>query len=166
MFAYIAIARAFLKRIPWQVWAFLALIAVWAWERDSYGDRRAEEARIEANTKCAAKEKARQAALVAKEKENRERARQTDRRVIAKREAVRPSVDAFIARGGVQQAGTDNRGPEGGSAGSSEAVHQAPELATAERMQTVTVYAEDVRICTDGILIAEELRAFVLDLEK
>lgn len=40
-------AAGVLKRVPWQVWAALALAAVWYWERDQHADAREEEVRAE-----------------------------------------------------------------------------------------------------------------------
>jgi hypothetical protein len=38
-------AHGLLKRVPWPVYAALALLAVWAWDRISYGNRRYDAGR-------------------------------------------------------------------------------------------------------------------------
>jgi hypothetical protein len=44
---YLLAARAFLKRIPYQIWIAIAVLAVWYWERDRHADAREAEVRAE-----------------------------------------------------------------------------------------------------------------------
>ncbi len=84
------------------------------------------------------------------------------------RSVERDRAERFIAAGGVRQ----NRGSTGSersvaasevdSAGSGEAMREAPLLDDAEQMPTVAVTPDDVRICTTNTILAEELRALVL----
>lgn len=166
MMGFALSALGIAKRIPWWAYAALALLAVWWIDRTTYGNARDAEARAEMQFKIDTAEKQRQSALRSEEIALRNLAKRTTRNVIASREAVRPAVDDFIRRGGVRtEAAADNQ-PQGGSAGSGEAMRPSSELASGEPVQTVAVYAEDVRICTANTLLAEELRAFVLALES
>lgn len=157
--------RSLLKRVPWFVWAALALIAAvlfYGHHREAQGYAKAEaywKAEIDAM------EAARQAALDSEEAALRQLAKDTDRNVAQEREANRPLVESFIARGGLRQACPDNRGTEDRSAGSGEAVREAPIVDAGEPVQVVGVTAEDVRICSDNTLKAEAMRDFILDLE-
>lgn len=60
-------AAGILKRIPWQVWAGLALLAVWYWERDRHADAREAETRAEMQVVIDRMEAARQAAVAKSE---------------------------------------------------------------------------------------------------
>lgn len=158
--------RSLLKRVPWQVWVALALVAVVLF----YGHHREAEgyAKAEAYWKAEidAMEAERQAALDNEEEALRQLAKETDRNVAQEREANRPAVESFIARGGVRQACPDNRDTEDRSAGDGEAVREEAELDEAERLpEVVTVLPDDVRICTTNTILAEEWRAFILGLE-
>lgn len=154
-----------LKRVPWQVWAALALFAVvllYGHHREAQGYAKAEaywKAEIDAM------EAERQAALDSEEAALRQLAKDTDRNVAQEREANRPLVESFIARGGLRQACPRHRSTEDRSAGGGEAVREAPELAPADQVQVVGVTAEDVRICSDNTLKAEAMRDFILGLE-
>ena len=44
---YLLAIRGLLARIPWQAWAIIGLLAVWAWERDRHADNREAEVRAE-----------------------------------------------------------------------------------------------------------------------
>ena len=154
-----------LKRVPWFVWAALALIAAvlfYGHHREAQGYAKAEaywKAEIDAM------EAERQAALDSEEAALRQLAKDTDRNVAEEREANRDRTEQFIARGGVRQACPRGGGAEGGSAGSGEAVREAPIVDGAEPVQVVGVTAEDVRICTDNTIRAEGMRNFILGLE-
>lgn len=155
-----------LKRVPWQVWAALALIAAvlfYGHHREAQGYAKAEaywKAEIEAM------EAERQAALDSEEAALRQLAKDTDRNVAQEREANRDRTERFIRSGGVRQACPDNRDTEDRSAGDGEAVREEAELDGAERLpEVVTVLPDDVRICTTNTILAEEWRAFILELE-
>lgn len=160
-------ARKLLKRIPWQVWAGMALIGaalLYGHHKELRGYARAE---VIWQAKAAKLEAERQAALVSEEEALRQIAKDTDNAVYQKREASRDRTEQFIRSGGVRgQACPVNRHPEDRSAGSGSPVHQAPVVDGADRLpETVSVLPDDVRICTNNTILAEELRAFVLGLE-
>lgn len=154
-----------LKRVPWQVWAALALVAAVLF----YGSHREAQgyAKAEAYWKAEidALEAERQAALDSEEAALRQIAKDTDRNVAKEREANRDRTERFIARGGVRQACPRDRDPEGRSARDGEVVREKAELAPPEPVQIVGVTPEDVRICTDNTIRAEGMRNFILDLE-
>jgi hypothetical protein len=159
--------RSLLKRIPWQVWAGIACIAAvlfYGHHRDAQGYAKAEAYwKAEAD----ALEETRQAALDSEEAALRQLAKETDNAVYEKREANRDLTERFIRSGGVRaQACPSNRDPEDRSTGNGEAVREEAELDEAERLpEVVTVLPEDVRICTEAVIKAEEWRKFILDLE-
>ena len=154
-----------LKRVPWFVWAALALIAAvlfYGHHREAQGYAKAEaywKAEIDAM------EAERQAALDSEEAALRQLAKDTDRNVAKEREANRDRTEQFIARGGLRQACPRDRSTEDRSAGSGEAVREAPIMDAGEPVQVVGVTAEDVRICSDNTLKAEAMRDFILGLE-
>jgi hypothetical protein len=155
-----------LKRVPWFVWAALALIVAvlfYGHHREAQGYAKAEaywKAEIDAM------EAQRQAALDSEEAALRQLAKDIDRNVAQEREANRDRTEQFIARGGVRgQACPSYRDPAGGSTGSGSSVPEAPIVDGAEQVQVVGVTAEDVRICTDNTLRAEGMRDFILGLE-
>jgi len=155
-----------LKRVPWQVWAVLALIACVLF----YGSHREAQgyAKAEAYWKAEidALEGERQAALDSEEAALRQIAKDTDRNVAKEREANRDRTERFIALGGVRQACPRDRSPEDRGAGSGAPVREEAELDGAERLpEVVSVLPDDVRICTDNTILAEELRALILSLE-
>ena len=47
MLKAIAIARTFLSRVPWFVWVAIAVVGLWAWDRDNHADNRETEVRAE-----------------------------------------------------------------------------------------------------------------------
>jgi hypothetical protein len=159
--------RGLLKRIPWQMWATIACIAAALF----YGHHREAQgySRAEAYWKAEAEslEASRQAALDSEEAALRQLAKDTDRNVAKEREASRDRTERFIRSGGVRgQACPSNRDPEDRSARDGEAVREEAELDGAERLpEVVTVLPEDVRICTDNTIKAEEWRKFILGLE-
>lgn len=155
-----------LKRIPWQVWVIVALIAsVWLYGRHMEAQGYAKAEAIW-QAKAAKLEAERKAALDSEEAALRDLAKRTDRNVYQEREANRSRMEQFIARGGVRgQACPSYRDPAGGSAGSGPSVREAPIVDGAEQVQVVGVTAEDVRICTDNTLRAEGMRDFILGLE-
>ena len=156
-------ARAFLKRIPWQAYAILALLAVWYIDRTRHGNERAYEARAEMQAKIDRADAERAKALASEEEALRNLAQRTDTDVAKEREANRDSTEQFIARGGVRNTcPRSGQAPRDG-AGSGEGVHQAPEL---DDPETVSVKPDDVRICTDNTLTAEALQAYILGLQK
>lgn len=157
--------RSLLKRIPWQVWVIVALIAsVWLYGRhmEAQGYAKAEAVW---QAKAAKLEAERKAALDSEEAALRDLAKRTDRNVYQEREANRSRMEQFIARGGLRQSCPSYRDTAGGSAGSGPSVREAPVVDGAEQVQVVGVTAEDVRICTDNTLRAEGMRDFILGLE-
>lgn len=158
--------RGLLKRVPWQVWAALALAAAvlfYGHHREAQGYAKAEaywKAEIDAM------EAERQAALDSEEAALRQLAKDTDRNVAKEREANRARTERFIRSGGLRQACPSYRDPAGGSAASGEAVREAPIVDAGEPVQVVGVTAEDVRICSDNTLKAEAMRDFILGLER
>ena len=154
-----------LKRVPGWVWGVAVLIAsvlFYGHHREAQGYAKAEaywKAEIDAM------EAERQAALDSEEAALRQLAKDTDRNVAKEREANRDRTERFIARGGLRQACPRDRDTEDRSAGSGEAVREAPIVDGAEPVQVVGVTAEDVRVCTDNTLKAEAMRDFILGLE-
>lgn len=154
-----------LKRIPWQVWAILALIAsVWLYGRhmEAQGYAKAEAVW---QAKAAHLEAQRKAALDSEEEALRNLAKRTDRNVAEERKANHDRTEQFIARGGLRQARPCGGGAKDQSAGSGEAVREASELDGNEQVQVVGVTADDIRICTDNTIRAEGMRDFILGLE-
>lgn len=156
-----------LKAVPWQVWAGLAIIAAVL----IYGSHREAQGYAEAKdyyeAKISAADKARADALASEEQALRALAKETDNNVAKERVANRDRTERFIANGGVRQACPRGGGAEGGSAGRSQGMHQAPELDGTESLpEVVTVLPDDVRICTDNTLTAEALQAYILGLER
>lgn len=157
--------RSLLKRIPWQVWVIVALIAsVWLYGRhmEAQGYAKAEAVW---QAKAAKLEAERKAALDSEEAALRQLAKDTDRNVVQEREANRDRTERFIRSGGLRQACPSYRDTAGRSAGSGPSVREAPVVDGAEQVQVVGVTAEDVRICTDNTLRAEGMRDFILGLE-
>lgn len=170
MISFAVTALGFIKRVPWYVGPALALAALWWLERDAHGDARYAEglAKMEA-----ARQVANTAALAARASEEealRRLAKDTDNAVITRRDQERSRTERFIASGGVRNNQVCPRRPAAASGdhgtGTSEAVRQAPELDGAERLpDVVSVLPDDVRVCTDNTILAEELRALILSLE-
>jgi hypothetical protein len=163
---YLLAARAFLSRIPWQVWPILALLALWAWERDNHADNREAETRAEMQAEIDAAERARYAALAAEEEALRTLSKETDRAVIQAQDDNRDRTERFIAVGGVRTKACpaiDQAAVR--SAGDSAPVHQAPVMDGTEALPTVAVTPDDVRTCTANTILAEEWRNLLLDLE-
>lgn len=169
MLSFAASALGALKRVPWQAWVILAVAALWWFERDAHGDARYAEG-------IAKMESARQAANVAalaaranEEEALRELAKDTDYAFITRRDQERSRTEQFIAAGGVRNNFCPSRPaatPEDHRTGGGEAVRPTPELDGAERLpEVVSVLPDDVRICTDNTILAEELRALILSLE-
>lgn len=154
-----------LRRVPWFVWAALALTAAvlfYGHHREAQGYAKAEAVW---QAKAAKLEAERKAALDSEEEALRDLAKRTDRNVYQEREANRSRMEQFIARGGLRQACPSYRDTAGGSARSGPSVREAPVVDGAEQVQIVGVTAEDVRICTDNTLRAEGMRDFILGLE-
>jgi hypothetical protein len=145
----------------WQLAAGLAAALMLALTL-SYCEGRKDGRAIE-QAKAAKMEQQRNAALASEEAALRKLAKDADNAINKSRVAHATVVERFIQRGGVQPCAVGNQ-PAHRSAGSGEAVHQAPVLDGADELP-VTVWADDVRICTDNTLIAEGLRSFVLGLE-
>lgn len=159
--------KSLLKRVPAWVWGVAALVAAvlfYGHHREAQGYANAEaywKAEIDAL------EAERQAALDSEEAALRQIAKDTDRNVAKEREANRDRTERFIRSGGVRiQACPSDRDPEDRSAGDGEAVREAPVMDGAEQLpEVVTVLPDDVRICTTNTILAEEWRAFILELE-
>lgn len=169
MLSFAASALGALKRVPWQVWVILAVAALWWFERDAHGDARYAEgiAKMES-----ARQAANAAALAARANEEealRELAKDTDYAVITRRDQERSRTEQFIAAGGVRNNSCPSRpaaAPEDRRAGSGAPVREEAELDGAERLpEVVSVLPNDVRVCTDNTILAEELRALILSLE-
>jgi hypothetical protein len=159
--------KGLLKQVPWFVWVGLALAAAvlfYGRHMEAQGYAKAEAYWM---AEIDAVEAERQAALDAEEDALRQLAKDTDNAVYQKREATRDRTERFIRSGGVRaQACPVDRGPEDRGAGGGETLRQAPELDGAERLpEVVSVLPDDVRICTDNTILAEELRALILSLE-
>jgi hypothetical protein len=154
-----------LTRIPWQVWAAIALaglIALYGHHREAQGryEGRAEilakwdRAKAE-NERARIKEEKRQAAL----------SKGADRAVIEKTFAERDRTESFIARGGVRNTCARTDQATVPSAGSGEALHSSPVMDGGERLPTVAVTPDDVRVCSTNTILAEEFRKVLLGLE-
>lgn len=157
--------KSLLKRIPWQVWAALALavaVLLYGHHREAQGYAKAEAVW---QAKAAKLEAERKAALDSEEAALRQLAKDTDRNVVQEREANRDRTERFIRSGGLRQACPSYRDTAGGSAGSGPSVREAPVVDGAEQVQVVGVTAQDVRICSDNTLRAEGMRDFILGLE-
>jgi hypothetical protein len=145
----------------WQLAAGLAAALMLALTL-SYCEGRKDGRAIE-QARAAKLEQQRNAALASEEAALRKLAKDADNAINKSRVAHATVVERFIQRGGVQPCAVGNQ-PKDRSAGSGEAVREAPVLDGADELP-VTVWADDVRICTDNTLIAEGLRSFVLGLE-
>ena len=166
MLTLIATARAFLSRVPWFVWCGIAVVALWAWERDNHADNREAETRAEMQADFDRIEAERLAALESEEQALRQLSKETDRAVIQAQDDNRDRTERFIAAGGVRTKAcpaTDQAAVR--SAGDSAPVHQAPVMDGAEALPTVAVTPDDVRTCTANTILAEEWRKLLLDLE-
>lgn len=170
MLSLAASAFGFLKRVPWQAWVILAVVALWWFERDAHGDARYAEGIAKMESARVAANIAALAARASEEEALRELAKGTDYAVVTRRDQERSRTEQFIAAGGVRNnqvcpsrsaaSAADHRARDG------EAVREAPELDGAERLpEVVSVLPDDVRICTDNTILAEELRALILSLE-
>lgn len=169
MTAALLLARVtgFFKRIPWQVWAGLAVLAVWYWERDRHADAREADVRAEMQAIIDAKEAARQDAIAESLRLaalNAENTRKADADVTRNLAQERAGADAFIARGGVRRcpsARTDTASADqspGLDAG-------AGALPVVDDVPVVTVLPEDVRICTENTVKARAWREWGLSIE-
>jgi hypothetical protein len=145
----------------WQLAAGLAAALMLALTL-SYCEGRKDGRAIE-QAKAAKLEQQRNAALASEEAALRKLAKDTDNAINKSRVAHATVVERFIQRGGVQPCAVGSQ-PAHRSAGSGEAVRPEAVLDGADELP-VTVWADDVRICTDNTLIAEGLRSFVLGLE-
>lgn len=162
---YLLAARAFLKRIPWQVYALIALLAVWYIDRTNYGNERAYQERVKMQAQIDRAEAERQAAVASETEALLKLSKDADRAVYQAREDNRSRVDAFIARGGVRPCTADHQAGVSGT-GDSAGLRETPELDGTETLpEVVTVLPEDVRICTDNTLKAEEWRNLLLGME-
>jgi len=160
-------AAGVLKRIPWQVWAGLALLAVWYWERDRHADAREAEVRAEMQVIIDRMEAARQAAVAesemiaalndaATEKANAD----VDRKLVQER----AGADAFIARGGVRRCPTARANtPAPGEGTGVDA--GAGALPVMDDLPVVTVLPDDVLICTENTVKARAWQQWGLSIE-
>jgi hypothetical protein len=161
-------AAGIFKRIPWHVWAGLALLAVWYWERDRNADAREAEVRAEMQVIIDRKEAARQAAVAESLRLaalNAEATRKADNDVTENLAREGAGADAFIAAGGVRKcpaaradaAPADQGAAVDAGAGSVPVMDDLPEV--------VTVLPEDVRICTENTVKARAWRDWGLAIE-
>lgn len=164
---FFARVTGLLKRIPWQAWAALAVLAVWYWERDRHADARETETRAEMQAIIDAKEAARLAAVEESLRIaalNIETTRKADADVNRNLAQERAGADAFIARGGVRRCptartdpATADQGPGLDAGGSAVPVM--------DDVPVVTVLPEDVRICTENTVKARAWRKWGLSIE-
>ncbi len=97
--SWFGIAKDIVRRIPWQVYAGLALLAVWYWERDRHADAREAEVRAEeqaahAVTKASLEALAKDLAVMVREGEQRtERLAAAKERAERDAKALRRSID-------------------------------------------------------------------------
>jgi hypothetical protein len=109
------------------------------------------------------------------ETENADKAKEIDNAIDQSRTAERDRAERFIAAGGVRPAPGVCPGPAAAPAGGDRArgaapLPGAPELDEPGGLHggpaaTVSVPADDVRICTDNTVLLEQSRRFILDLE-
>jgi hypothetical protein len=167
MLAYLATARAFLKRIPLSVWIALALCLIWYWERDRHADNREAETRAEMQVIIDKKEAARLAAVAESLRIaalNVQATEKADRDVAQELAQERTAVDAFIQRGGVRQCPTarTNAPPADQGSGVDAGAGALPLM---DDVPVVTVLPEDVRICTENTVKARAWREWGLLIE-
>lgn len=152
------------RRVPWQVWAGLALLAAWYWERDNYGDRREEAGRAAVQAQWDAARAAAKAASdrIAKANTTATEKANTDVTENLAREGA--GADAFIARGGVRPCpARTNPAAQGGSAAVDAGSGALPVMDDVPAV--VTVLPEDVRICTENTVKAQAWREWGLAIE-
>ena len=156
-----------LKRIPWQVWAGLALLAVWYWERDRHADAREAETRAEMQIIIDRKEAARLAAIAESLRIaalNTQATRKADEDVTENLARESAGADAFIAAGGVRRCPTaraDTSAPGQGPAVDAG----AGAVPVMDDVPVVTVLPEDVRICTENTVKARAWQQWGLSIE-
>jgi len=166
IWAGLMIARGWLAKVPVAVWVALAALVLWLWERDRHGDARYEEGRVEVQALWDAENILEEEERLKEEQRLSAAAQETDRNVEQARADNRDSTERFIASGGVRQRRCPGQRAQDNSAGNGSTVREAPELDEEESVPTVSVRAQDVRICTDNTLLAEEFRAFILNAEN
>lgn len=149
-----------LKRIPWQVWAGLAVLAVWYWERDRHADAREAETRAEMQVEIDRLEAARQAAVAESLRIaalNVQATRKADENVTRNLAQERAGADAFIARGGVRRCPAARTDPSPADPDTGIDAGQSA-LPVVDDVPVVTVLPEDVRICTENTVKARAWR--------
>jgi hypothetical protein len=160
--------KSIIKRIPWQVYAGLAVLAVWYWERDNHADNREAYTRAEMQVIIDRKEAARLAAvqeslrIAALNSKATEKANADVSRNLVQERA---GADAFIARGGVRRcpAAGANTPAADQSPGFDAGTGQVSELDEL-RPDVVTVLPDDVRICTENSVKARAWREWGLSV--
>jgi hypothetical protein len=155
------------KRIPWQAWAALAVLAVWYWERDRHADNREAETRAEMQIIIDRKEAARLAAVdesLRLAALHAQATRKADADVTRNLAQERAGADAFIAAGGVRRcpAPRADSAPAGQGAGVDAGAGALPVV---DDVPVVAVLAEDVRICTENTVKARAWREWGLAIE-
>ena len=155
------------KRIPWQAWAILAVLAAWYWERDRHADAREAETRAEMQIIIDRKEAARLAAVAESLRLaalNAETTRKADADVTRNLAQERDGAESFIARGGVRRCPSPRAdAPAPGQSPGLDAGGSA--LPVLDDVPVVTVLPEDVRICTENTVKARAWRDWGLQIE-
>ena len=166
MWAGFLFVRGWLAKVPPAVWVALAALLLWLWERDRHGDARYEEGKTEVQALWDEENRLEEAARAKEEARLTAAAKETDQNVEQARADNRDRTERFIAAGGVRPTCPRGERSEDNGAGVGAPLRETPELDGGEPVPLVTVLADDVRICTDNTLLAEEFRAFILKAEN
>lgn len=160
-------AGGLIKRIPWQVWAALAILGVWLWERDRHADAREVEVRAEMQITIDRMDAARKAAIANRDRietANTKATEKADTDVAQDLVQERAGADAFIARGGVRQCPATRADPAPGSQGAVVDEGNGA-LPFVDDVPVVAVLPEDVRICTENTVKARAWREWGLSID-
>jgi hypothetical protein len=158
--------RGLLAKVPVVFWIALACIAFWYWERDSYGAALYEEGKAEIQDKWDAETASEEIERIKEETRLTIAAKETDKNVEKARADNRDRTERFIDSGGVRPTCPRRERSEDNSSRVGTPLRETPELDGEEPVSVVTVLPDDVRICTDNTLLAEEFRTFILKAEN